>query len=133
MCFCPKITAASIYEGCRLSNIHNYWPITAVGVYFGVHNSPRLFKQSGLMTGSETGQKTAYYFKIMFFNVKNILNILSGAQRTAKITKQRQFMTPLKQNQTADPQFVDFFKALYKAAFTYIMKCICHTYATHML
>ncbi len=44
-----------------------------------------------------------------------------------------QFMTPLKQNQTADHQFVDFFKALYKAAFTYIMKCICHTYATHMV
>ncbi len=49
-------------------------------------------------------------------------------------------MTPLKQNQTADHQFVhhiqrikDFFKALYKAAFTYIMKCICHTYATHMV
>ncbi len=39
-------------------------------------------------------------------------------------------MTPLKQNQTADHQFVDFFKALNKAAFTYIMKCICHTYAT---
>ncbi len=50
-------------------------------------------------------------------------------------------MTPLKQNQTADHQFdspysknfKDFFKALYKAAFTYIMKCICHTYATHMV
>ncbi len=42
-------------------------------------------------------------------------------------------MTPLKQNQTADHQFVDFFKALNKAAFTYIMKCICHTYATYMV
>ncbi len=47
--FLTEITAAFIYEGLRLSNIHNYYPITAVGVYFRVYNPPHLFKQSVLM------------------------------------------------------------------------------------
>ncbi len=51
LCFLTEITAASICEGCRLSNIHNYYPIIAVGVYFWVYNPPCLFKQSVLMRG----------------------------------------------------------------------------------
>ncbi len=51
--------------------------------------------------GQKKDRKQPITSKLCFFLCKILLNILSGAQRTAQNKKQRQFMTPLKQNQNA--------------------------------